>query len=94
MNGSLPAPLVATASSGLSVTFTSNSPSVCTVFKVYITLLTVGTCSITASQSGDAVYAAAPPVTQTFQVTATAARPIADLTPRAARNSPALAEAK
>jgi hypothetical protein len=35
-----------------------------------ITLLTAGTCSITASQTGNSSYSAAAPVTQTFIVTA------------------------
>jgi len=55
---------------------------VCTVFKVYVTLLTAGTCSITASQSGNSIYAAAPVVTQTFLVLATATQPVAALRDR------------
>jgi hypothetical protein len=66
--GSTPPPLSATASSGLAVTFTSGSSSVCTVSGVDITLVAAGTCSITASQPGNSVYAAATPVTQTFVV--------------------------
>jgi hypothetical protein len=46
----------------------SNSPSVCTLSGVDITLVAAGTCSITASQPGNSVYAAATPVTQTFAV--------------------------
>lgn len=61
-------PLSATASSGLGVTFSSNSASVCTVSGVNITLVAVGTCSITASQPGNSAYAAAASVTQTFTV--------------------------
>lgn len=72
----------ATATSGLPVTFTSKTPDVCasvngsTVF----TGLKAGTCTISASQAGDANYAAATTVTQdiatlfpqiTFAVTAT-----------------------
>jgi hypothetical protein len=63
----------ATASSGLTVTFTSTTPSVCTTFGAdgsSITLLTVGQCTIQADQPGDASYAAAPSVLQSFNVTA------------------------
>jgi hypothetical protein len=77
LTGSTPPTLSATATSGLAVTFTSNSPSVCTVFKVYITLLSAGTCSITANQAGNATYAAATPVTQTFTVSLTGYEPVA-----------------
>ncbi len=66
-----PAPpaLVATATSGLPVTFTSNSPAVCTVYGAAVTLGSSGVCSITASQAGNANYMTAAPVTQTFLVT-------------------------
>ncbi len=92
LNGSSPPALSATATSGLPVAFTSNSPLVCTVFKVYITLLTAGTCSITASQGGNADYVAAPPVTQKFTVFAAEVQPVAALSdhsgaPGAARTS-------
>jgi sugar lactone lactonase YvrE len=68
----------ATASSGINVLYRSNSNSVCTIFEGYwntpgpmpITLLTVGTCSITASEEGDATYAPAADVTRTFNVRA------------------------
>ena len=63
--------LTATASSGLTVTFAFNSPSVCTASGVTVALVATGTCSITASQSGNSLYGAATPVTQTFTVTQT-----------------------
>jgi hypothetical protein len=63
-----PLALVATASSGLTVSFASNTTSVCTVNGTTATLLTSGTCSITASQPGNATYAAATPVSQSFMV--------------------------
>ena len=66
--GVSPIVLSATATSGLPVTFVSNSPSVCSVAGNSLTLLTTGTCSITASQSGDSTYAAASSVTRTFTV--------------------------
>jgi outer membrane protein OmpA-like peptidoglycan-associated protein len=58
--------------SGLTVTFTSNSTSVCTVSGAVVTAVDAGTCSITASQAGNATYAPATSVTRTFAVTATA----------------------
>ena len=66
--GATPFALSATATSGLAVTFTSNSTTVCTVSGVEVVLLTDGTCSITASQAGNSIYAAATSVTQTFAV--------------------------
>jgi hypothetical protein len=66
--GVAPFALTATASSGLPVTFFSNSPSICTVAGATATILATGTCSITASQAGNSTYAAAAPVTQTFTV--------------------------
>jgi hypothetical protein len=59
----------ATASSSLTVAYTSNTPEVCTVAPTgEIVLLTAGTCSITASQDGDDSYTAATPVTVNFSV--------------------------
>jgi sugar lactone lactonase YvrE len=59
----------ATASSGLPVSFASTTTSVCTVSGTTVTLVAVGQCSIQASQAGNASYAAATPVTESFQVT-------------------------
>ena len=75
--GSTPGPLSATSSSGLGVTFNSNSTSVCTLSGVNITLVSVGICSITGSQSGDTDYLAAAAVTQTFTVSAAGIQPVA-----------------
>lgn len=66
--GTAPFPVRATASSGLKVTYASNSTSVCTVSGTTVTLLETGVCSITASQSGNPTWAAAASVTQTFTV--------------------------
>jgi RHS repeat-associated protein len=63
--------LVATASSGLTVSFTSETTSVCTVSGSTATLLTAGTCTIQATQPGNSVYAPAPAVTQSFTVEST-----------------------
>ena len=62
--------LQATASSGLPVTFTSNTPSICTVSGNTVTGVAQGSCTITAIQPGDELYSPAPQVTQTFPVTA------------------------
>ena len=52
--------MTATASSGLAVSYTSLTLPVCTVSGNSVTLLNTGTCTIRASQAGNANYAAAP----------------------------------
>lgn len=62
----------ATASSGLSVSFTTTTPSVCTAGGTYgrtITLRARGTCTVRASQAGNASYYPAPSVSRSFSVT-------------------------
>jgi hypothetical protein len=66
--GAAPFTISATASSGLAVTFTSNTLPVCLVSGSTVTIVSVGTCSITASQAGNASFGVATPVTQTFAV--------------------------
>jgi hypothetical protein len=66
--------LSALASSGLTVLFTSDTPGVCTVSGSAVTAVAAGTCTITASQAGNADYAAAPPVTRSFRAGPAAAR--------------------
>jgi hypothetical protein len=63
-----PVALVATATSGLTVSFTSATPSVCSVSGSTATVLTGGTCTINANQAGDAAYNPAPQVSQSFTV--------------------------
>jgi hypothetical protein len=57
----------ATATSGLPVTYSSQTPSVCaasgSTTPATVQILTAGTCTIQASQAGDADYAAATPAT-------------------------------
>ncbi|WP_281557857.1 immunoglobulin-like domain-containing protein [Thalassomonas sp. RHCl1] len=60
--------LSATASSGLAVSYSSNTHSICTVNGSTVSLINVGTCSILASQSGDANYLEADDLTQSFTV--------------------------
>ncbi|MGJ5813754.1 M12 family metallopeptidase [Paludibaculum fermentans] len=67
--GTPPIGISATASSGLAVSFTSNTLAVCTLSGSTVTLLTPGDCSITARQPGNANFSAATPVTQIFAVT-------------------------
>jgi ABC-type Fe3+-hydroxamate transport system substrate-binding protein len=62
--------LTATSTSGLPVTFSATTPTVCTVSGSALTLLAAGTCSVTASQVGNANTAAATSVSRSFTVTA------------------------
>jgi predicted extracellular nuclease len=69
-----------TTNSGLPVTLTSLTPAICEIANVTqpqipensrrINLLLVGTCTLRASQSGDANFLPATPVDQSFQITA------------------------
>lgn len=54
------------ASSDLAVTLTAGGK--CTVNGVTVHLLGAGSCTVTATQAGDANYNAAPPVPQTFSI--------------------------
>ena len=67
--GAAPITVSATASSGLAVTFTSTTASVCTVASGMVTLVSAGTCTIQAAQAGNTNYAAATPVSQSFTIT-------------------------
>ena len=58
----------ATATSGLAVTFSSLTTSICTVSGSTVSGLTAGTCTIAGNQDGNASYNAAPQVTQSFSV--------------------------
>ena len=66
--GDAPFTVSATASSNLSVSFSSQTTSVCTVSGNTVTLLAAGLCTIRASQTGDSNYNAATPVDQSFTV--------------------------
>jgi hypothetical protein len=61
--------LQATATSNLSVAFATQTPAVCTVSGVTASVLAAGTCTITASQSGNSQYDPADPVVRSFTVT-------------------------
>jgi hypothetical protein len=60
--------VAATASSGLAVTFSSGSPSVCSVSESTVSFVAAGTCVVRANQSGNASYQPAPQVQQSFAV--------------------------
>ena len=66
--GTTPPALAATANSGLTVAFASQTSAVCTVSGTSVTLVAPGACTIRASQPGNANHAAAAPVDRTFQV--------------------------
>jgi hypothetical protein len=65
-----PLALTATATSNLAVTFQSFTPVVCTVSGASVTMLTAGTCTLTANQAGDANYYDAPSMALSFTITA------------------------
>ena len=66
--GTSPFGVSATSSSGLPVSFSSNTPSVCAVSASTVTLLSLGQCGIEAIQLGNGVFAPAGSIAQTFQV--------------------------
>ena len=63
---------VATASSGLAVSYSSLTTGVCTVSGATVTVVTGGTCTIAADQAGDAGYSAAAQATQNVTINASA----------------------
>jgi hypothetical protein len=66
--GNAPFGISATATSGLTVVFTSASSSVCTVSGTTVSIVAAGICTINANQAGDANYNAAAQVSQSFTV--------------------------
>ncbi len=62
------ATVAATASSGLTVTFSVGPADVCTVTGTQISGLKLGTCAVVADQPGNASFQAAPTVVQNFTV--------------------------
>jgi len=64
-----PFALAATASSGLAVTFASETPANCMVAGKLVSMLTTGLCTIAASQSGNSAFNAAATQAQTFMIT-------------------------
>jgi hypothetical protein len=70
----------ASASSGLPVSFSSDTPRVCTLSGFTVTTVAAGTCEIRASQSGNADYQPATDITQSFTVSKS--QPTPDRVPR------------
>jgi len=58
----------ATTTSGLAASFSSTTPTVCTVSGSTVTGIMAGTCTIAANQAGDADYNAAAQVTQSISI--------------------------
>lgn len=70
--GTLPYTLTATSTSGLAVSFTSSTTSICTITTAgRITIKAVGTCTINADQAGNSTYWVATQVARSFLVNAT-----------------------
>ena len=67
------------ADSGLTVTMASTTVPVCSVTGFTVRLITAGTCTLAASQAGNANYDAAPGISRSFSVTAAA--PVPDPVP-------------
>jgi subtilisin family serine protease len=85
--GDPPFPVSATATSGLPVTITSQTPSVCTISpSQVVTLVSVGTCTLHASQAGNALFPAAQ-ADLSITVSATACAPRPNITVTTARES-------
>ena len=66
--GDSPFTLSATALSGLSVSFSSSTPAVCTVSGNVVTLVSAGNCTVVAARAGNASYNPAPNVSRSFTV--------------------------
>jgi hypothetical protein len=64
----VPFDLVASASSGLPITFTSSNPSVATVSGQRVTIVAAGSTIITAKQAGDGIYHPASDAIQTLTI--------------------------
>jgi hypothetical protein len=58
----------ATASSGLDVSYASSTPTLCTIVSGKLHVVAAGSCTITASQAGDANWKPAAPVSRTFTI--------------------------
>ncbi len=71
--GQAPFDLTATATSGLPATFASSAPAVATVTGATVSMVSLGTTTITASQAGDANWEPAVPVSCDLMVLAPAA---------------------
>jgi len=73
--GTTPPTLTASASSGLAVSYEISTPTICEALAPVspsatwsIRLLTVGTCTVVATQAGNAIYERAPSVERSFSI--------------------------
>ncbi len=73
--GDPPFIISANASSGLPMSFSSSTPAICTVSGTTIALLSAGTCTIVATQDGDAAFNPAADVTRNFLIVSNAPPP-------------------
>ncbi len=62
---------VASASSGLAVSYTSTTPSVCSIAAAVVSILTPGTCTILAAQAGNSIFASATGIAQSITIAQT-----------------------
>jgi hypothetical protein len=74
-NGTFPIDPEATASSGLPVSYASDTPAICTISGTIVTMVAPGTCTIVASQEGDANWLPAEPVRQDIEIVGNQAQP-------------------
>lgn len=66
--GTFPIDPLATASSGLPVTYGSSTPASCTVSGTTVSMVAQGPCTITADQAGDGAWNPAPQVSQSLTI--------------------------
>jgi hyaluronate lyase len=88
--GDLPRTLIATSSSGLTVTLTSLNSNVATIDGNTLNIVGLGTATITATQEGDGDYEAAVPVSVSLTVSAPSATSFASWSGNATMTSPLL----
>jgi len=62
--------ITVSATSALSVVLTNDTPTVCSLSGRTVSILTVGRCTITASQAGNSTWVAASPVSRSFDIAA------------------------
>jgi trimeric autotransporter adhesin len=59
---------LASATSSLTVAYTSATPTICTIAGSTVTIVKAGTCTINANQAGNASFSAAPQVAQSITI--------------------------
>lgn len=72
--GTFPINPLATASSGLPVTYSVTTPAICSLTGTTVTMIAPGTCTLAANQAGNANFLAAPTVTQSVTLGALVSR--------------------